>query len=403
MKLQAVLIGALDTKGEEFAFVKSKLEGMGVESFVIDVGVLDDPSFTPDISSSQVAEAGGSDLAELRKANDRGTAVSIMTKGIAVILQQLLKKNIVGGVFSMGGTAGTTVGAAGMQVVPVGIPKMLVSTVASGNTEPYVGVKDIAMMYSVVDIAGLNQLSRRILGNAAYALGGMIQQRAEESSERHERKVLGVTMFGVTTPCVTRVREQLESQGYELLVFHATGTGGKAMEQLVESGFIDGVVDITTTELADELVGGIFTAGPSRLEGASTTIPRVISVGALDMVNFGPPETVPVTFKDRQFYQHNPTTTLMRTTVEENRQLGEILAEKINQSKAPVTLVFPHGGVSLLDQDGQAFEGKEQRKALWQALKDHLEEHVKVIELQEDINDPKAADTIAEAMLQNLK
>ncbi len=400
MGKKAVLVGALDTKGSEFLFVKEILERSGVQTFVIDVGVLDAPLFPPDISSGTVAEAAGTTLEELRRENDRGKAVTAMAKGVAAIVEDLVNQDAIGGIFGMGGTAGTTVGASAMKVVPIGIPKLLVSTVASGNTRPYVGVKDIMMMYSVVDIAGLNQLSRRILGNAAYALAGMVQGISQEPVQTEEKTTLGITMFGVTTPCVTKVREALEAKGYDLLVFHATGAGGMAMEELIEAGFIKAVADITTTELADELVGGIFSAGPSRLEAAGKAgIPQVVSVGALDMVNFGPPETVPEQFKSRKFYQHNPTTTLMRTTVEENRALGRIMAEKLNRSASPVVVIFPKGGVSLLDRESQAFDGVEERQALYEALKGNLRKDIPFIETEKDINDVSVAERITSELL----
>lgn len=404
MEKKAVLIGALDTKGLEFQFVKDALQSCGVDTFVIDTGVLGEPLFKPDISAEEVARAGGARLEELRRQNDRGTAIAVMTLGAANIAVQLKKQGIVGGVFGMGGTAGTTVAATALQALPIGVPKLLVSTVASGNTKPYIGVKDIMMMYSVVDIAGINRLSRRILSNAAYALAGMIRQTVLEQETADDKVTLGITMFGVTTPCATRVRELLEEKGYDLLVFHATGTGGLAMEELIKSGYIKGVADITTTELADELVGGIFTAGPNRLKAAASAgIPQVVSVGALDMVNFGPPDTVPASFKERIFYQHNPTTTLMRTTVSENRELGRMLASKLNGSTAPAIVVFPKAGVSLLDMAGKPFEGKDERLALYESIKQHLRSDIPIIEMEQDINDPVVADVIAEQLLKLLE
>ncbi|MCM3746988.1 Tm-1-like ATP-binding domain-containing protein [Paenibacillus pasadenensis] len=400
MTQKAVLVGALDTKGAEFDFVKQALESLGVETFVIDMGVLGTPFFTPDISSAEVAERGGMSLAELQKQNDRGKAISVMMDGVSSIMADLLEQDRIGAVYGMGGTAGTTIGAAAMREVPIGIPKLLVSTVASGNTRPYVGEKDIMMMYSVVDIAGINKLSRRILRNAAYALAGMIQEISREQDDETEKPMLGATMFGVTTPCVTRVRELLEEQGYDVLVFHATGAGGMAMEELIRAGFIKGVADITTTELADELVGGVFSAGPNRLEAAGAAgIPQVVSVGALDMVNFGPPETVPQQFKDRTFYIHNPTTTLMRTTLSENSELGRRIALKLNASQAGTIVIFPQGGVSMLDRTGQAFDGVEERKALLKGIKEHLREDIPLIETEENINDPAVAALIAERLL----
>ncbi|WP_255654297.1 Tm-1-like ATP-binding domain-containing protein [Cohnella sp. REN36] len=353
MAKKAVLIGALDTKGEEFLLVKERLQACGLESFVIDTGVLGQPRFEADIPAASVAKAGEADLDRLRIENDRGTAVAAMARGAAAIVSELERQGEVAGVFGMGGTAGTTVAAASMQALSIGVPKLLVSTVASGNTRPYVGIKDITMMYSVVDIAGINKLSRSILSNAAHALAGMILHRGAVSEAEGEKATLGITMFGVTTPCATLVREILERRGYDSLVFHATGAGGLAMEELIRSGYIQGVADITTTELADELVGGIFSAGPERLEAAGKAgIPQVISVGALDMVNFGPPDTVPDKFRGRSFYRHNPTTTLMRTTVEENIELGRLVADKLNRTASNAVVVFPKGGVSLLSVRG---------------------------------------------------
>lgn len=400
MEKKAVLIGALDTKGHEFQFVKDTLHACGVDTFIVDTGVLGEPLFKPDVSADEVARAGGSRIEELRRQNDRGAAVAVMTRGAANIATQLEKQGMIGGVFGMGGTAGTTVAALAMQALPIGVPKLLVSTVASGNTRPYVGVKDIMMMYSVVDIAGINRLSRRILNNAAYALAGMIRYAGLEQESADDKVTLGITMFGVTTPCATRVREILEEKGYDLLVFHATGTGGLAMEELIKAGYIKGVADITTTELADDLVGGIFTAGPNRLNAAGAAgIPQVVSVGALDMVNFGPPDTVPAQFKERIFYQHNPTTTLMRTTVSENRELGQMLAAKLNKGTAPTIVVFPKAGVSLLDMAGKAFEGKEERSALYEGIKQNLRSDIPMIDMDQDINDPAVANVIAEQLL----
>lgn len=404
MAAKAVLIGALDTKGAEFQFVADMFRKMGVEVFTVDTGVMGEPLFAPDVSAAEVATAAGTSIEALRAQNDRGGAVAAMTRGVAVIVERLLAQGIVGGLFGMGGTAGTTVGAAAMQAAPIGLPKVLVSTVASGNTRPYVGVKDIAMLYSVVDIAGINKLSRRILSNAAYALGGMIQGRRAEAEEADDKVTIGMTIFGVTTPCVTRVREALEARGYDTLVFHATGTGGQAMEELIRAGFVKGVADVTTTELADELVGGIFSAGPNRLEAAGQAgIPQVVSVGALDMVNFGPRDTVPAQFADRTFYQHNPTTTLMRTTTEENAALGRTLAEKLNAATGPLVVVFPHGGVSLLDRAGQAFEGVEQRQALFAGIRGALRADIPLLEMAGDINDPAVSQTIAEQLLKLLQ
>jgi uncharacterized protein (UPF0261 family) len=404
MAKKAVLIGALDTKGSEYAYVKNILQAAGVPTIVINTGILDEPVFGPDISSDEVAAAAGTSITELRKAQDRGRAVTAMTAGAAVIVNRLVEEGVVGALFGMGGTAGTTVSAAAMQAAPIGIPKLLVSTVASGNTRPYVGEKDIMMMYSVIDIAGLNSLSMRILSNAANALAGMMLANEGEAAIAHNtdtaKPMLGMTMFGVTTPCCTRVRELLEERGFEILVFHATGSGGMAMEELIRAGFIQGVLDITTTELADDLVGGIFSAGPNRLSAAAEMgIPQVVSVGALDMVNFGPPDTVPASFAGRTFYQHNPTTTLMRTTVEENRELGRRLAWKLNHNADHTVLLFPHGGVSLLDMNGKSFDGPTERKALFEGIHSELAPGISFIEQEHDINHPEVADMLVKQFL----
>lgn len=401
MTKKIVLVGSLDTKEKEFLYVKGIIEENGLETLLVNTSVY--PSFTDgEVSNEEVAKAGGSSLEELRARNDRGTAVTVMANGARKILNRLVEEGKVAAVFGMGGTAGTTVGATAMKDVPIGIPKLLVSTVASGNTRPYVGEKDVMMLYSIVDIAGINTLSSRILKNAANALSGMVRGN-EINIEADEKPMIGATMFGVTTPCVNQTREILEKKGYDVLVFHATGAGGDSMESLIKDGFIEGVVDITTTELADGLVGGIFKSSEERLEVAGQVgIPQVVSVGALDMVNFGPRETVPEQFKERTFYQHNPTTTLMRTTVEENLKLGETIAQKLNKSKSPVVLVFPKGGVSLLDRAGQPFDGPDERETLYNAIKVNIKEHITLIEVEEDINDPSVSELIATKLLEQM-
>ena len=289
-----------------------------------------------------------------------------------------------------------------MQGLPVGVPKIMVSTLASGDTSPYVQSKDICMMYSVVDIAGINRLSRQILANAAGAIVGMVTAEAPEATD--DNPLIAATMFGVTTPCVTKAREILEAAGYEVLVFHATGTGGRAMEDLVKGGFLAGVLDVTTTELADELVGGILSAGPDRLEAAGQAgLPQVIAPGALDMVNFGPPDTVPEKFSERHFYQHNPTVTLMRTTAEETAALGKIMAQKLNEAKGPTTVLIPTQGVSAIDKTGQPFDSPEARDAWQENLKAHIGDNVTVIEMDVHINDNEFATQLAETLLDSLE
>lgn len=395
------LVGTLDTKGMEFEFVKERVEASGVATYSINTGILGEPHFTPDISANEVATAAGTSLQALRNEGDRGNSVAMMANGAAAIVERLHSEGEIDGIISLGGSAGTTIGTTAMRAVPVGVPKVMVSTLASGDTSPYVDTKDIAMMYSVVDIAGINSVSRQILANAAGAIAGMVQV---EVPAVDDKPLIGATMFGVTTPCVTKAREVLESAGYEVLVFHATGTGGRAMEDLVKGGFIVGVLDVTTTELADELVGGVLSAGPDRLEAAGDlAVPQVVAPGALDMVNFGPPDTVPEPFSERQFYQHNPTVTLMRTTVEENAELGKIMARKLSQANGPTTVVIPLHGVSAIDADEQPFNSPEARTAWIENLKTNINDNVTVIEMDCHINDDEFATKLAETLLESLK
>jgi uncharacterized protein (UPF0261 family) len=395
------IVGTLDTKGREFAYLKERIAAEGAETLVIDAGVLDDPFFPPEVSAAEVAQAGGADRAALVAARDRGQSVAAMARGAAAVAARLYGEGKIQGLVSLGGSAGTTIGTSAMRALPVGVPKLMVSTLASGDTRPYVDTKDIAMMYSVVDIAGINSLSRRILANAAGAIAGMVRVRIPEVVD--ERPLIGATMFGVTTPCVTRAREALEAAGYEVLVFHATGTGGRAMEDLARGGFLKGVLDITTTELADELVGGVLTAGPDRLEAAGRCgLPQVVVPGALDMVNFGPPETVPERFRDRRFYQHNPTVTLMRTTPEEKAELGRMIARKLSQAKGPVTVLIPTRGFSAIDRSGQPFEDTAADAAFIEALRAGLGPSVRMLTLDRHINDTDFADACAGALLDML-
>ncbi len=395
---KVVLLGTLDTKGQEFQYIRDIITDAGLETITVDAGVKGSPYFTPDISNAAVADAGGTGLDELLAKNDRGLAMAVMTRGAAKIVSELYQNGEVAGIISLGGSAGTTIGTTAMQALPVGIPKVMVSTLASGDTRPYVGVKDICMMYSVVDISGLNSLSRQILANAAHAVAGMVKGGVPPAAE--DKPLLAATMFGVTTPCVTKAREYLEAQGYEVLVFHATGTGGMAMESLIEAGFIQGVLDATTTEWADELVGGVLAAGPHRLEAAAKAgIPQVVSVGALDMVNFGPMNSVPEKFKTRNLYPHNPTVTLMRTTTAECAELGKIIGEKISAAKGPTVLFLPLQGVSMIDVEGQPFYGPEEDAALFDALRQTIDPAVvELIEIDTDIN----ADEFALAMAKKL-
>ncbi len=396
------IVGTMDTKGIEFSFIKTQIESAGISTCVINTGILGEPQLTPDISADEVAQAGGSSLQALRDEGDRGNSVTVMAQGAAALIAEKHAAGEIDGIISLGGSAGTTIGTTAMQAVPVGIPKIMVSTLASGDTSPYVQSKDICMMYSVVDIAGINRLSRQILANAAGAIVGMVNAEVPEATT--DKPLIAATMFGVTTPCVTKAREILEEAGYEVLVFHATGTGGQAMEDLVKGGFLVGVLDVTTTELADELVGGILSAGPDRLEAAGQTgLPQVVAPGALDMVNFGPPDTVPEKFSDRLFYQHNPTVTLMRTTAEETAELGRIMARKLSEAQGPTTVIIPIQGVSAIDKTGQPFDAPEAREAWRENLKAHIGDNVTIIEMDAHINDDAFAIKLAETLLNSIQ
>ncbi len=402
MTKSILIIGTLDTKGVEFAYIRDLIQARGHSTVVMDAGVSGEPAFAPEITAEQVAAAGGSSLTALRAAGDRGAALEVMGRGARALAVAEHAAGHVDGVISLGGSGGTSIATHAMLGLPVGLPKVMVSTMASGNVAPYVDVKDVTLMYSVVDVAGLNRLSRRILANAAGAVCGMVEQSVPQGEDK---PLITATMFGVTTPCVTAVREKLEAAGYEVLVFHATGSGGRAMESLIDGGFIAGVADITTTEWCDELVGGVLSAGPHRLEAAARKgLPQVVSLGALDMVNFGAIETVPDAFKARTLYKHNPTVTLMRTTPEECAQLGKIIAEKLNAATGPTVLFVPLKGVSMIDAVGQPFYSAEADAALFDALRHTLDRSkVELVELDLHINDPAFAQAMAERLLAMLK
>jgi uncharacterized protein (UPF0261 family) len=399
--MSVLLIGTLDTKATEVAFVRDLLRDAGTPVLVADAGVLGEPPFTADVSSADLFAAAGANLADLRRANDRGQAIAAAARGAEQIAIRLHAEGKLSGVLGLGGSAGTTIATAAMRAVPVGVPKLMVSTLASGDLRPYVGARDVCMMYSVVDVAGLNRISRLVLTNAAAAMAGMVTSVRREAET--SASVIAATMFGVTTPCVQAARSQLESSGVEVLTFHATGTGGRTMEGLIRDGLVSGVLDITTTELADELCGGVMAAGPDRLTAAGLKgVPQVISVGALDMVNFGPPETVPERYKGRRFYQHNPTVTLMRTTPEENDILGKQLAERACAASGPTAILLPLRGVSALDAEGQAFWWPEADAALFQSIRNWVY-GVELIELDLHMNDPAFARAAADTLLRLLR
>ncbi len=394
-----VLLGTLDTKGTEYAFLRDRILDEGCDVVMVDAGVLADPGYPVDVTRDDVAAAAGADLQALIDADDRGAAVEAQSEGAAVIVERLFDEGRLDGILGVGGSGGSSIVGHAMRRLPVGVPKLLVSTMGSGDTRPYVGAVDIAMMYSVVDIAGINEISERILANAAAGIAGMAKAHAVHVPGAESRPLVGASMFGVTTPAVASAREWLEDHGYEVLVFHATGTGGRSMEALIESGYITASLDVTTTELADELVGGVLSAGPDRLEAAGRKgIPQVVSLGALDMVNFGPSATVPEAMRDRNLYVHNPTVTLMRTTPQECAALGQIIAGKLNRATGPLTLFIPLAGVSMISTHGGVFFDPDADAALIDALKAGLDPSVDVVEMETDINDPQFAIAMAEKL-----
>ncbi len=401
-----VLLGTLDTKGPDYEYLRKRVQESGCEVILIDAGIKGEPLTKPDITNDMVAKAVGADVAQLAAAGDRGAAVETMARGATAVVLDLFKQGRLHGILALGGSGGSSLATMAMRALPVGVPKLMVSTVASGDTRPYVGAVDVTMMYSVVDIAGVNRISELILSNAAAAIAGMARSYANFNPSSDTKLLIGATMFGVTTPCVTEARQYLEEHGYEVLVFHATGTGGQSMEALARGGFLTGVLDITTTELADDLAGGVFSAGPDRLEAAGNLgLPQIVSLGALDMVNFGSIDTVPEKYRDRNLYKHNPTVTLMRTTPEECAELGRIIAKKLSQAKGLTALFIPLRGVSMIDTQGGPFYDPEADKALIDNLKAGLEgkDNVEIHELDMDLNDSRFARAMAHRLDQFIR
>jgi uncharacterized protein (UPF0261 family) len=391
------VLGTLDTKGQEHAYVADLIRARGHQVLLMDTGSAEPPSITPDITRDQIAAAGGIDLASIMARKDRGEAVTAMAGAAAKMLASLVESGRIHGVISLGGGGGTAIGTAAMRSLPVGFPKVMVSTLAAGNVAPYVGTKDIVMFPSIVDVSGINRLSRVLLARAAGAICGMVEMQPPKGADK---PLIAASMFGNTTDCVNGAKKILEDAGYEVLVFHSTGMGGRIMESLIESGMISGVLDVTTTEWADELVGGILGAGPTRLDAAGKArVPAIVTPGCLDMVNFGERASVPARFAGRVFYQHNPQVTLMRTNAEECAQLGRILAEKVNAYTAPVAVLLPLKAISIISAEGQAFHDPAADTALFKAIRDHLRPGIPLIELECKINDPQFAKACAETLL----
>lgn len=397
MSARVYAVATMDTKGVEIAFVAERVRACGVEVLTVDVGTKDSPAVVPDVSRQQVATSLPTE--NVLGHTDRGEAVTVMSRALVEFLKAEHAAGRLAGVIGIGGGGGTALIAPAMRALPVGVPKLLVSTMASGNVGPYVDCSDITMMYSVVDVAGINSVSRRVLANAAAAIAGMARNPLPPTDEK---PTLGMTMFGVTTPCVEAIRRSLEPRGYDCLVFHATGSGDRAMENLVRSGLIQGVIDVTTTAVADQVVGGVLPCGPQRFEAIlDARIPYVLSVGALDMVNFGAKETVPPQFANRKLHVHNAHVTLMRTTPDENRQFARWIADKLNRSTAPLTLLIPELGISTIDAPGQPFHDPAADSALFEELERSLQqtEQRRIKRIARHINDPEFAAALVEEFL----
>ena len=393
------ILGTLDSKGEEHGYVAEFIRSRGHMPLLIDVGTGAEPTVTPDITRFQVAESAGLDLASIIAKKDRGEAVTAMSQAAPVLLSKLQRERKIDGVISLGGGGGTAIASSAMRALPIGFPKLMVSTLASGNTAHYVGTSDIVMMPSVTDVAGLNRLSRMIFSRAAGAICGMVESKIDVASDK---PLIVASMFGNTTACVSEAKRILEENGYEVLVFAATGAGGKSMDAIIDSGIVAGVLDITTTELADELVGGVLTAGPDRLNAtARAGIPAVVSVGCLDMVNFGEPASVPEKFASRQFYHHNPQVSLMRTTADECAELGRTLVEKTNAYSAPTAIMLPTRAISVISAQGQSFHDSAADDALFDAIKSGSKHPV--IEMDLEINDPAFARACAETLIKMVR
>lgn len=392
-----LLLGTFDTKGDEYRFVAERLREAGCSTLTMDTGVLGEPGGEVDVGAAEVAAAGGAEFEELRRARDRGEAIAAMGRGAARLTRELHEEGRIAAVLALGGSGGAAIAAEAMRALPIGVPKLIVTTLAAGDTRPFIGDADIMLAYPVTDVAGLNPVSRRILANAAGAIAGMALAPALELDDAAGAPLVGATMFGVTTPCVDRSRELLAEAGFETLVFNANGTGGRSLERLLAEGALRGALDVTTTELADELVGGILSAGPGRLrDGASSGGPRVVVPGALDMVNFGPAGTVPERFSERLLYRHNAAVTLMRTTPEECAELGRRLAERLNEATGPRAVALPLRAVSALSAPGQPFHDPAADESLFAAIREDLDEEVELVEADSEINDPRFAELLVD-------
>jgi len=395
------ILGAFDTKDVDHAFLREAILKLGHQVITVNIGVLGTTTLFPvDFETRDVLNAAGLDLEQIRTRKDKAEAMKALDLGAPILIQELYEQGKFDGVIGMGGSGGSSIIASAMRALPIGVPKVLVSTVASGDVSFYVRGKDITMIPSIVDVAGINRVSRLIYNRAAGAICGMVENEPCRASE--DRPIITASMFGNTTDCVNACVKSLSDKGFEVLVFHATGAGGHAMETLVADGLVEAVLDITTTEWADELCHGVFSAGPERLDAPGQRgIPHLIVPGCVDMANFGALSTVPEKFRqaNRHFYEWNPSVTLMRTNAEENKQMGEIFARKANAATGPVAFLIPKRGVSMLDGDGQPFCDREADQAMFDGIKSNLKPGIPIVEVDRNINDPAFAAKAVEMML----
>ncbi|SBW12655.1 conserved hypothetical protein [uncultured Alphaproteobacteria bacterium] len=395
---KVLVLGALDTKAADFRFVCDILRRGGLDLLVIDVGVLGTPGMTADVDRAAVARAGGREIADFRSGEHKDAAMQAMADGAARLVAEIAAREPVAGIFGMGGSGGTAIATAAMRELPIGVPKVMVSTVGGGDVAAFCGGKDVIFFPSIVDVAGLNRVSARIYANAANAMVGMATAPPIEIAQT--RPLLAASMFGSTTPCVTAVQEAMEAAGYEVLVFHATGTGGRSMEALANQGLLAGVMDITTTELADNLCGGVMDAGPERgLAAPRAGLPTLLVPGCVDMANFWGIDTVPPVHRDRHLYRWNPNVTLLRTDAAENREIGRRIAAAANAATGPVAVLLPLKGVSVLDAEGGEFHDPDADAACFDAIRETLKPGVPLYEFDLHVNDPRFAAEIAARML----
>lgn len=399
MSKTIVLVGSLDTKGQEFSFVKNLIEKEGLQTLTVDFGVMGAPEFKPEISRETVVSAGGGSLADLATGDHKDAAMKVMADGLAQIVSGLYAQGKLDGILGMGGSGGTSIATTAMRALPVGVPKLMVSTIGGGDVSAYAGTKDISFMPSVVDVAGLNRISRAVFANAAGAISGMV--KSDIPMTQDDRPLIAASMFGNTTIAVDHARELLDRRGYETLIFHSTGVGGKTMEGLIDEGYMVGVLDITTTELADYVCGGVFDAGADRCTAASRAkIPVVMVPGCVDMANFASVASMPEKYHGRKLYQWNPNVTLLRTNSEENIRIGKMIAAAANASPAPVAIILPLKGVSMLDSEGGEFWDPEADQACFAAIKANLNPGIPVLEMNNNINDPEFAEKVTDTLLE---